>query len=128
MRAHAREAGAATRPRRALLPVKVGPSSSRGAEEWAEQLEGSRPPAAGEVAAADPDSPDLPSLTPRGLQRLLNVGPKWEVRNRERVKGHYRAGVFHRYVRAEVVKAMLSGQVLEEKQKPAPLGLRRRRR
>jgi hypothetical protein len=83
---------------------------------------------AGLYSSADPDSPDQPTLTPRGLQRLLNVGKRWEALNRNRVKGHFRAGWYHRYDRETVIKAMLSGDVLEPKRKPVSLGLKRRRR
>lgn len=104
IQSNAMEAGKGM-PQQAVEPVELGPSP-----------------------AFDPDSPDLPTLTPRGLQRLLNVGKKWEVRNRERVKGHFRTGRLHRYHRETVLKAMLAGQVLEEKRKTPSLGLKGRRR
>ncbi len=76
----------------------------------------------------DPDSPERESLTLRGVASLLNMSVDWATKNRFRVKGHFRAGRAHRYDRETLVKARLSGQVLEEKRKPASLGLKRKRR
>lgn len=104
---NAMEAGAGTTPQQAVGPVELGPSS---------------------YAPDDPDSPDRGRLTIRGMSRFLNMSEDWAIKNRFRVKGHFRVNRAHRYDRETLVKAMLSGQVIEEKTKPASLGLKRRRR
>lgn len=82
----------------------------------------------GGAGEEDRDSPDRDTLTSRGLERLLNASVPWVARHRNRVIGHFRIGRLHRFDRAAVLKAMLAGQVLYPKTKPASLGLRRKRR
>ncbi len=82
----------------------------------------------GREGEEDHDSPERDPLTSRGLERFLNVSPRWVARNRARVVGQFRSGRLWRFDRGALLKAKLAGQVLQPKQKPGSLGLNRRRR